>query len=91
MELTEQLKEQIRQWNEELKDKNAMGVIGYFLNYFGKRIVLSTSLGLEDDRRLARSVAVLVRGARTRGLGSPFSALLRHARPVWSRDLQRDE
>ena len=49
MELTEELKEQIRQWNKELKDKSAIGVIGYFLQHFGKRIVLSTSLGLEDQ------------------------------------------
>lgn len=49
MELTEHLKAQISQWNEDLKDKSALGVIGYFLNHFGNRIVLSTSLGLEDQ------------------------------------------
>jgi len=49
MELTEHLKAQIGQWNEDLKDKSALGVIGYFLNHFGNRIVLSTSLGLEDQ------------------------------------------
>jgi len=49
MELTEQWKAQIRQWNEELKERPALGVIGYFLNYFGDRIVLSTSVGLEDQ------------------------------------------
>jgi phosphoadenosine phosphosulfate reductase len=49
MELTEELKEQIRQWNDELKEKSAVGVIAFFLNHFGDRIVLSTSLGLEDQ------------------------------------------
>jgi phosphoadenosine phosphosulfate reductase len=49
MELTEQLKYRIEEWNETLKDKNAVGVIGYFLGYFGERITLSTSLGLEDQ------------------------------------------
>ncbi len=49
MELTEELKDQIRQWNEKLKDKGPIGVVGYFLQHFGERIVLSTSLGLEDQ------------------------------------------
>ncbi len=49
MELTEQWKAQIREWNDELKKSSAPEVIGYFLNYFGDRIVLSTSLGLEDQ------------------------------------------
>jgi phosphoadenosine phosphosulfate reductase len=49
MELTEELKEQIRRWNETLEDKGALGVIGYFLDYYGERIVLSSSLGLEDQ------------------------------------------
>ncbi len=43
------VKEQIERWNEELKDKDAIGVIGYFLHHYGDRIVLSTSLGLEDQ------------------------------------------
>lgn len=43
------MKEQIEQWNEELKGKSAIGVIGYFLHLFGEKIVLSTSLGLEDQ------------------------------------------
>jgi len=49
MELNDQLKEQLRQWNEELKKKSALGVVGYFLDHFGERIVLSTSLGVEDQ------------------------------------------
>lgn len=49
MELTEQLKAQIKQWNEELKGKGTMDVVGYFLHHFGERIVLSTSLGVEDQ------------------------------------------
>lgn len=49
MEATEQMKTQIAQWNDELKGKSAVGVIAYFLHHFGERIVLSTSLGLEDQ------------------------------------------
>jgi phosphoadenosine phosphosulfate reductase len=49
MELTEALKRQIEQWNMELKGKHPIGVIGFFLDYFGEKIVLSTSLGLEDQ------------------------------------------
>ena len=46
---TEAIKTQIEQWNEELKEKSAMGIIGYFLQHYGHNIVLSTSLGLEDQ------------------------------------------
>lgn len=49
MELTEDLKSQIEEWNETMKGKNAVGVIGYFLEHFGEKILLSTSLGLEDQ------------------------------------------
>ena len=49
MEISEKLAAQIDQWNTDLKGKNPMGVIAYFLDYFGDRIVLSTSLGLEDQ------------------------------------------
>ena len=49
MELTDKLEAQIAQWNAELKDKNPIGVIGFFLQHFGDKIVLSTSLGLEDQ------------------------------------------
>ena len=49
MELTEELKAQIAEWNETLKEKTAVGVLGYFLQYFGEKVVLSTSLGLEDQ------------------------------------------
>ncbi len=43
------MKAQIAQWNEELKEKSPAEVIGFFLQYFGDQIVLSTSLGLEDQ------------------------------------------
>jgi len=46
---TAEMKAQIAQWNDELNGKSAIGVIGYFLQHFGKKIVLSTSLGLEDQ------------------------------------------
>lgn len=49
MELTAELKEQIAQWNVQLKDKSPLGVVAFFLEHFGERIVLSTSLGLEDQ------------------------------------------
>jgi phosphoadenosine phosphosulfate reductase len=49
MELTEKLKSQIAEWNETLKDKSPIGVIGFFLGHFGDKILLSTSLGLEDQ------------------------------------------
>lgn len=49
MELTDELKYRIEEWNVNLKDKSAIGVIGYFLDYFGDRITQSTSLGLEDQ------------------------------------------
>jgi len=43
------MKEQIAQWNEELKNKNTIGIIAYFILHFRDDIVLSTSLGLEDQ------------------------------------------
>ena len=49
MELTGELKSRIEGWNAELKGKHPIGVIGFFLDYFGEKIVLSTSLGLEDQ------------------------------------------
>lgn len=49
MELNDTLEAQIARWNEELKDKSPVGVIAFFLQHFGDRIVLSTSLGLEDQ------------------------------------------
>ncbi len=49
MVATEEMKAQIAQWNEELKEKSAVGVLGFFLQHFGEKIVLSTSLGLEDQ------------------------------------------
>jgi phosphoadenosine phosphosulfate reductase len=49
MEPTDKMKAQIAQWNEELKEKDPELVIGFFLKHFGEHIVLSTSLGLEDQ------------------------------------------
>ena len=49
MELNDKLEAQIAQWNKELEGKSPMGVIGFFLQHFGEHIVLSTSLGLEDQ------------------------------------------
>lgn len=49
MEPTDKIKVQIAQWNEELMEKSPEEVIGFFLNHFGEDIVLSTSLGLEDQ------------------------------------------
>jgi len=49
MDPTEEMKAQIALWNKELKEKNPIGVIAFFLQYFGEEIVLSTSLGLEDQ------------------------------------------
>ena len=49
MELNDKLEAQIAQWNKELEGKSPMGVIGFFLQHFGGHIVLSTSLGLEDQ------------------------------------------
>ena len=49
MEATEEMKALIAQWNTELKEKNTIGVIAFFLKYFGQELVLSTSLGLEDQ------------------------------------------
>lgn len=46
---TEEIKTQIDQWNEALREKSTVGVIGYFLQHYGDNIVLSTSLGLEDQ------------------------------------------
>ena len=49
MEATKEMKAQIALWNKELEEKNPIGVIAFFLQYFGEEIVLSTSLGLEDQ------------------------------------------
>jgi len=49
MEPTDTIKTQIAQWNEVLKDKSPESVIGFFLDHYGEHIVLSTSLGLEDQ------------------------------------------
>ncbi len=49
MELTEELKSQIEEWNHSLKEKSAVELIAFFLDHFGEKILLSTSLGLEDQ------------------------------------------
>jgi len=49
MEPTTEMKAQIAQWNNELKGKDASGVTAFFLKHYGERIVLSTSLGPEDQ------------------------------------------
>jgi phosphoadenosine phosphosulfate reductase len=49
VEVTAEMKAQIDQWNQDLKEATAEGVIGYFLQHFGDNLVLSTSLGLEDQ------------------------------------------
>ena len=49
MEFTGELKTQIEEWNLSLKGKSAQEVIGFFLDHFGEKILLSTSLGLEDQ------------------------------------------
>ncbi len=49
MELTEELKQEINQWNEELSGKNAVEVLSFFMEHFQNRICFSTSLGLEDQ------------------------------------------
>ncbi len=49
MEPVDEVKVQIAQWNEELKGKSSEEVIAFFLKYYGEKIVLSTSLGLEDQ------------------------------------------
>jgi phosphoadenosine phosphosulfate reductase len=48
-QVSEELKTQIAHWNQELKGKSAFEVIGFFLDHYGDKIVLSTSLGLEDQ------------------------------------------
>ncbi len=40
---------QIDQWNKELDGKDAMAVLRHFIGHFGDRLVLSTSLGMEDQ------------------------------------------
>jgi len=49
MKLNKELEQQIEQWNQEFKNRDASEVLGYFLGHFGEKIILSTSLGLEDQ------------------------------------------
>ena len=48
-QVSEETKAQIAQWNQELNGKSAFEVIGFFLDHYGDKIILSTSLGLEDQ------------------------------------------
>ena len=43
------MKEKIEQWNEQLKGKGAEETLRFFLDTFGDRITVSTSLGAEDQ------------------------------------------
>lgn len=47
--MTEELKQQIESMNQEWKDRAPEEALAYFLEQFGSRIVLSSSLGLEDQ------------------------------------------
>jgi len=49
VEVSAEMKAQIARWNEELKEAAAGDVIGFFLQHFREKLVLSTSLGLEDQ------------------------------------------
>lgn len=49
MELNEQLKEQIKNWNETFSGKEPAEVIKFFLKKFGQKVALATSLGAEDQ------------------------------------------
>ena len=49
MEATAEQTRQIEQWNEVLKGRTAEEVTGYFLDHFGQEIVLSSSMGQEDQ------------------------------------------
>jgi phosphoadenosine phosphosulfate reductase len=63
MTLTEELKAQIERWNEELKDASPEEVISFFEAYYGDKIALSTSLGVEDQV-LTKMVAESGKGTR---------------------------
>jgi len=49
MEVNEKQKEQINEWNEAYSGKDAIEVLEFFLNEFGSKIALATSLGAEDQ------------------------------------------
>jgi phosphoadenosine phosphosulfate reductase len=49
MEITEELKAQIEQWNRELEKASPEKVIDFFTDHFKDKIALSTSLGAEDQ------------------------------------------
>ncbi len=40
---------QIETWNQQMQGKTPQEIIAFFLNYFNKKIALSTSMGLEDQ------------------------------------------
>lgn len=41
--------EQISEWNKELENSSAQEIISFFTSHFNEKIVLSSSLGLEDQ------------------------------------------
>ena len=43
------IKKQIESWNEELQNSSAKEIVKFFAEYFGDKIALSSSLGLEDQ------------------------------------------
>ena len=49
MEVSEKLKEQIADWNASWKKKDPLEFLKYFMDKFGDRIALATSLGAEDQ------------------------------------------
>ncbi len=49
MKLTNEIKNQIDQWNEELKSKSPKEIIEFFIRKFNGKIALSSSLGAEDQ------------------------------------------
>lgn len=49
MELNEQLKSQIKEWNAGFAKKDPLEVLGFFLEKYKGKIALATSLGAEDQ------------------------------------------
>ncbi|MCF8226537.1 MAG: phosphoadenylyl-sulfate reductase [Bacteroidales bacterium] len=63
MELTKELEERIRDWNERFSDSSPEDVIQFFLGEFGKQISLATSMGAEDQV-ITDMISKADRGAR---------------------------
>jgi phosphoadenosine phosphosulfate reductase len=49
MELNETLKKQVEEWNSSFAGKDPLEVLDFFLKRFGDKVVLATSLGVEDQ------------------------------------------